>query len=248
MADLNVPFFGLMPDSPELPSLAILEPFGWNFAPVSPPPGAVTSSAALAAAAIPANGLPDTEISIIFGAYTEKGRYRQEKGERRVTLYLEHPVWVVTIVLKETAHPADQVPAAEWYSRHTLVDARTGRLITQFLWRNEPGELAVLDLQAPLAASELTRDQAVKAALAGEERVLTGLPRTAEYGSRWRLIPGFVQVTDVWRVTFDTLSLPPIAPTAEPEIGWVVMVDDKAGHRWFSAALQEGSATDDRAV
>ena len=123
-----------------------------------------------------------------------------------------------------------------------VVDARTGSPITQFLFRNAPGEPALLDLHAPLTTAELTPDDAVKAAMTGEERVLTGLPRTVEYGSRWRLIPGFVQVTDVWRVTFDTSGLPPISAGADPEVAWVVLVDDKAGHRWLSAAVQESPA------
>lgn len=245
---MNPPFLEPMHDSPELPSLTELEPFGWVFIPLPPPPGAISSTVALAAAGIPANGLPDAEISITSGSYTEKGRYRQEQGERRTTLYAEHPVWVISIVTKATPRDSDQAPSAEWFSRHTLVDARTGQRITQFLRLNEPRELAPLDLHAPLTSPELTRDQAEAAAIVGEERVLTGLPRSAEYGSRWRLIPEFAQVTDVWRVTFDTSSLPPITPNADPEVAWVVMVDDKAGHRWLSAALQKSSGVEDRTV
>jgi hypothetical protein len=187
------------------------------------------------------------DISVESGRYTEKGRYRAEKGGRRVTLYSEHPVWAVSVAVGAGEQSADPVPRAkqarraERYSRHTLVDARSGKRITQFLLVDNPGELQVLDLHAPLSAPEMSLEQAVAAAIAGEERLLTDLPRTAEYGARWRLIPGFVQVTDVWRVTFDTSSLPPVSPAARPEVAWVVIVDDKAGHRWLSAAVEESA-------
>jgi hypothetical protein len=239
---MNVPIVGPKSDTPDLPSLTILEPFGWVFTPGPLPPNAISSQAALSAVGIPLVGLPDTEISMASGSYTEKGRYRQAEGGARVTLYSEHPVWDVTIIPRQSTNTADEAQAAERYGRHILVDSRTGQLITQFLGRSERGEAAHLDLHPPLTGAELTCDEAVTAAIAGEERILTGLPRTAEYGSRWRLIPGFVQVTDVWRITFDTSSLPPLSPTSEPEVAWVVIVDDKAGHRWLSAALQDTGA------
>lgn len=245
---MNVPIPGPISDTPDLPSLTILEPFGWIFTPGPLPPDAISSRAALSAAGIPSVGLPDAAISMASGSYTEKGRYRQVGGGARVTLYSELPVWAVTIAPTESPDTADQAQPAERYSRHTLVDARTGQLITQFLRRSESGEAALLDLHPPLTCAELTPDEAATAAIAGEERVLTGLPRTAEYGSRWRLIPGFVQVTDVWRVTFDTSSLSSLSPAPEPEVAWVVIVDDKAGHRWLSAALQEMPVTKNEGV
>jgi hypothetical protein len=233
-----------MTDGSELLSLEALEPFGWIFTPGPLPGNTISAADAIEAVGVAVGQAPRGDISVASGTYTEKGRYRQEAGERRTTLYYEHPVWVITTV----AHAGDESPdallrakRAERYSRHTLVDARSGNRITQFLLVNDPGELQVLDLHQPLSAPEMTLEEAVAAAIAGEERLLTGLPRTAEYGSRWRLIPGFVQVTDVWRVTFDTSSLPPLSPTARPEVAWVVVVDDKAGHRWLSAAVEEGS-------
>jgi hypothetical protein len=226
-----------MTDPPDLPSLEALEPFGWIFTPGPPPAGSISAEAAQAAAAISADNATESEIFLAAGSYTEKGRYRPMAGGQRITLYSEHPVWVVSIVPTVSADTSGQTQMAESYSRHTLVDARTGRLMTQFLLRSGPGEPALLDLHAPLTTAELTPEEAVSAAIAGEERVLTSLPRTVEYGSRWRLIPGFVQVTDVWRVTFDTSSLPPLSPAAKPEVAWVVIVDDKAGHRWLSAAV-----------
>jgi hypothetical protein len=226
-------------DAPELLSLEVLEPFGWIFTPGPLPGDAISATDAREATGVPTGQAPREALSVTSGAYTEKGRYRREEGGRRVTLYYEHPVWVITSGPDAVEESSGDSPKAERYSRHTLVDARGGKPITQFLLMNEPGELRVLDLHEPLNAPEMTLDEAVATALAGEERVLTDLPRTAEYGSRWRLIPGFVQVTDVWRVTFDTSSLPPIAPTAHPEVAWVVVVDDKAGHRWLSAAVEE---------
>lgn len=227
-----------MTDAPELFSLEALEPFGWIFTPGPLPGDAISAAGVLEAAGFPTDRAPTGEISVASGSYTEKGRYRQEESGGRSTLYYEHRVWLVTLALHAEPEPSSEPSKAEQYSRHTLVDARSGRRITQFLRRNESGELHVLDLHAPLSAPEMTLHEAVAAALAGEERVLTGLPRTAEFGSRWRLIPGFVQVTDVWRVTFDTSSLPPLSPAAKPELAWVVVVDDKAGHRWFSAAVE----------
>lgn len=241
---MSVPILGPMPDTTDLPSLTNLEPFGWIFTPGSLPPDAISWQSALLAADIPPDRLYDTEVSISSGSYTEKGRYRLVEGERRVTLYSEHPVWVLTIVRTESPTITEPAQAAERYSRHTLVDARSGQLITQFLGRHVPGAPALLDIYPPLASAELTHDEAVAAAISGEERVLSGLPKTAEYGSRWRLIPGFTQVTDVWRVSFDTSDLPPLSPAAAPEVAWVVIVDDKAGHRWLSAALQETPGAD----
>jgi hypothetical protein len=236
---MSVPILGPMPDTTDLPSLTNLEPFGWIFTPGPLPPDAISWQSALSAADILPDGLYDTEVSIASGSYTEKGRYRLVEGERRVTLYSEHPVWVITIVPAADIDATGKKSEAERFSRHTLVDARTSQLITQFLRRNDPVESALLDLHPPLTTPELTLDEAVAAAISGEERVLNELPRTAEYGSRWRLIPGFVQVTDIWRVSFDTSDLPPLSPAAAPEVAWVVIVDDKAGHRWLSAALQD---------
>jgi hypothetical protein len=244
-ARIDIPAFGPVTDSPELPPLSMLEPFGWVFAPGPLPTGSISAEAALAAAGMSADSSPDAEISIMSGSYTEKGRYRQVKGGQRITLYTDHPVWVVTILPKDATNLNDEVPQAARHSRHTVVDARTGGLITQFLLRSGPGVAALLDLHAPLTTAELTSEEAVAAALAGEEQVLTGLPRSVEYGSRWRLIPGFMQVTDVWRVTFDTSSLPPASPTAQPELVWVVVVDDKAGPRWLSAAVHESPTAPD---
>jgi hypothetical protein len=226
-----------MTTPPDLPSLEALEPFGWIFTPGPLPVGSISAEVAQSAIGIFAKNAPESEISLASGSYTEKGRYRLMVGGQRVTLYSEHPVWAVSIVPPESADTDGQTQVAERYSRHTLVDARTGRLMTQFLLRSGPGEPAGLDLHAPLTTAELTHDEAIHAAIVGEERMLTGLPTSVEYGSRWRLIPGFVQVTDVWRVTFDTSSLPPLSPAAEPEVAWVVIVDDKAGHRWLSAAV-----------
>jgi hypothetical protein len=226
-------------DAAELLSLEALEPFGWIFTPGPLPPDAISATDALEAAGVPARALPGGDLVAVSGSYTEKGRYRQQESGSRVTLYYEFPVWVVTSGPGMGREASCHELSAEHYSRHTLVDARSGKCITQFLLMNESTALGVLDLHEPLSAPEMTMEKAVAAAIAAEERVLTGLPRTAEYGSRWRLIPGFVQVTDVWRVTFDTSSLPPLSPAALPEVAWVVMVDDKAGHRWLSAALEE---------
>jgi hypothetical protein len=227
-----------MTDWSEPLSLEELEPFGWIFTPGPLPGNAISAADAIEAA----GQAPRDDISVASGTYTEKGRYQQEEDARRVTLYYEHPVWVVTTVADAGEKSSGASPRAERYSRHTLVDARSGKRITQFLQMNDPGELHMLDLHEPLSAPEMTLEEAVAAAIAGEERLLTGLPSTSEYGSRWRLIPGFVQITDVWRVTFDTSSLPPVSPTARPEVAWVVVVDDKAGHRWLSAAVEDGSA------
>jgi hypothetical protein len=237
-----------MTDRSELLPLEALESFGWIFTPGPLPGNTISAADAIKAAGVAVGQAPRGDTSVESGTYTEKGRYRQEAGERRITLYYEHPVWVITTVAdagEETSGAslrAKRAGRAERYSRHTLVDAHSGRRITQFLLVNDPGDLQVLDLHQPLSAPEMTLEEAVTAAISGEERLLTGLPRTAEYGSRWRLIPGFVQVTDVWRVTFDTSSLPPPSPTARPEVAWVVVVDDKAGHRWLSAAVEKAAA------
>ena len=231
-----------MTDRSELLSLEALEPFGWIFTPGPLPRNTISAEDAIEAAGVALGQPPRGNISVASGMYTEKGRYRQEERARRVTLYYEHPVWVVTTVEDAGGESSGAATRAERYSRHTLVDARSGKRITQFLLVNDPGEPQVLDLHEPLSAPEMTLEEAVAAAIVGDERLLTGLPRTAEYGSRWRLIPGFVQVTDVWRVTFDTSSLPPVSPTARAEVAWVVIVDDKAGHRWLSAAVEEPAA------
>jgi hypothetical protein len=228
-----------MTDLSELPPLEALEPFGWIFTPSPPPSGAISASEALEAAGILADHVSRPDIAVLSGTYTEKGRYRREADGRRVTLYLEHPVWAITSGPDSSPARAGDSRSAQRYSRHTLVDARRGRPVTQFLLLHEPGSLGALDLHEPLDTPDMSLEEAVAAAIAGEERILTNLPRTAEYGARWRLIPGFVQVTDVWRVTFDTSSLPPMSSTEKPEVAWIVIVDDKAGHRWLSAAVQE---------
>jgi hypothetical protein len=227
-----------MTDVSELPPLEALEPFGWIFTPGPLPSSSISASEALESTGILPNHASRPDTVVLPGTYTEKGRYRREADGRRVTLYLEHPVWVVTSGPDSSLARASDTRSAQRYSRHTLVDAYHGRPITQFLLLDEPGRVGALDLHEPLDAPDMSLEEAVDAAIAGEERVLTDLPRTAEYGARWRLIPGFVQVTDVWRVTFDTSSLPPISPTAKPEVAWVVIVDDKARHRWLSAAVQ----------
>lgn len=223
----------------ELPPLEALEPFGWIFTPGPLPSGAISATEAVLAAGMHPDQSVPRDIAVQSGAYTEKGRYRQEADGRRVTLYLEHPVWAVTSGPDSSLAQAGDSRNAQRYSRHTLVDARRGRPMTQFLLLDEPGSLEALDLHEPLDIPDMSLEEAVTAAIAGEERVLTDLPRTAEYGARWRLIPSFIPVTDVWRVTFDTSSLPPMTPTAKPEVAWVVIVDDKARHRWLSAAVQE---------
>lgn len=220
----------------ELPSLEILEPFGWLFTPGSLPSMALAGSDALARVTGALGPGMDT-TSLASGTYTEKGRYRRTEGGRRMTLYDQHPVWVVTTEVA-AAEPITDSLSADQCSRHTVLDAHSGRPIAQFLWLHVPRALHVLDLCEPLDEPELTLDEAVAAALSGEERVLADLPRTAEYGSRWRLIPGFVQVTDVWRITFDSSGVPSVASTARRELAWVVVVDDKAGHRWLSAAVE----------
>jgi hypothetical protein len=234
-----------MTDVSELPPLEALEPFGWIFTPGPLPSGSISASEAVLAAGMHPDQSVPRDIAVLSGAYTEKGRYRQEADGRRVTLYLEHPVWAVTSGPDSSMSPAGNSRSAQRYSRHTLVDGRRGRPITQFLLLHEPGSLRALDLHEPLDTPEMSLDEAITAAISGEERVLTDLPRTAEYGARWRLIPGFIQVTDVWRVTFDTSSLPPMSPAAKPDVAWVVIVDDKARHRWLSAALQETPVPND---
>lgn len=215
------------PESGELLPLEALEPFGWIFTPGPLPAHALSREDALHAAGLMAAG---GEIGLTSGVYTEKGRYREEGDGRRVTLYAEQPVWAITF--PPAARDGRETPGG-----HTLIDALSGQILTQFLQGVHAVELQPLDLYTPLGPAVLSREAAVAAAVAGEERVLTGLPREVEYGARRRPIPGFVQVGDVWRVTFDTSGLPPRAPDAPPEAAWVVLVDDKAGHRWLSAAV-----------
>ncbi|HEX6510405.1 MAG TPA: hypothetical protein VF221_22480 [Chloroflexota bacterium] len=228
-----------MDDQEEPPSLDVLEPFGWVFTPGPPSAGSISAQEARVAAESDAYGGHGTAVSVRSGTYTEKGRYRVDDEGRRVTLYEEHPVWVVSFEQAEEPHTGGDRPKPRQYSRHVVLDGFTGKRLTAFMALPEPGAVNLLDLHEPLDAPDMTRDEALKQSMDGERDQLVSLPATTEYGSRWRLVPAFVQVTDVWRVTFDTSDLPS-PPDSPREIAWVVIVDDKAGHRWLSAAVQAG--------
>jgi hypothetical protein len=136
-------------------------------------------------------------------------RHTPPRVRETVAGYLEHPVWVVTVVPDGSLPSVIQRP--EDVARHTVIDARSARPITQSLaWRGSAA-WGALNLHEPLAAPEPSSDEALCAVIREDERILANLPHSIEYGSRWRLIRGFIQVTDVWRVTLDTSILPPMA-------------------------------------
>ncbi len=224
-----------------LPDLEQLESFGWVFTPTR-----------LAAGAIPAREAVERVQSSVWGTatiadmhpttawYTEKGRFRMAPSGIRTTLYLDHPVWVVTIQGGADGGPEDALDHTG-YSRHVVVDAFSGKRLTAFVAISSPGSLETWDLHQPLEMPELTEREAIAEALEAEgNEALRALPIGAQYGSWQRLIPGCIQMIDVWKIVVDTSSLRrsiPVAGGAAPlEAAWLVLVDDKAGHAWLNTS------------
>ncbi len=224
-----------------LPDLEQLESFGWVFTPTPLAAGALTAGEAVERVQSSAWGTARAvDIHPTTGWYTEKGRFRVASSGIRTTLYLDHPVWVVTIQGKVDAAPEAVLDSAEC-GRHIVVDAFSGKCLTAFVAMPLPGSLETWNLQQPLEMPELTEREAVAEVLEAEgNEDLRELPLRTEYGSWQRLIPGCIQMIDVWKIVVDTSSLrrpvPAAGGIAPLEAVWLVLVDDKAGHSWLNTS------------
>jgi len=224
-----------------LPDLEQLESFGWIFTPTRLADGAISADEAVERVQASAWGAASTvDIHPTAAWYTEKGRFRMAPSGSRTTLYLDHPVWVVTIQGEADGAPENALDHIG-YGRHMVVDAFTGRRLTALVAMSSPGSLETWDLHQPLEMPELTERQAIAEVLEAEgNEELRALPISAEYGSWQRLIPGCIQIIDVWKIVVDTSSLRrpiPVAGGVAPlEAAWLVLVDDKAGHAWLNTS------------
>jgi len=224
-----------------LPDLELLESFGWTFTPTPLASGAISADEAVERVQSSAWGATSAvDLHPTAGWYTEKGRFRMAPSGSRTTLYLDHPVWVVTIQ-GEADDGLEDALAQTGHGRHIVVDAFSGKRLTAFVAISSPGSLETWDLHQPLDMPELTEREAVTQVLEAEGNdELRELPMSAEYGSWQRLIPGCIQVIDVWKIVVDTSSLRrpiPVAGGEAPlEAAWLVLVDDKAGHAWLNTS------------
>lgn len=224
-----------------LPDLEQLESFGWIFTPTRLAAGAISADEAVERVQSSAWGAASAvDIHPTAAWYTEKGRFRMAPSGIRTTLYLDHPVWVVTIQGGADSGPENALDHTGC-GRHMVVDAFTGKHFTAFVAISSPGSLETWDLHQPLEMPELTERQAIAEVLDAEGNdELRALPISAEYGSWQRLIPGCIQIIDVWKIVVDTSSLRrpiPVAGGAAPlEAAWLVLVDDKAGHAWLNTS------------